>query len=489
MRKFLLALTMAASAGMLAGCLHLERNPGEWLGGQPYSPPLAPAETALDRYVAAPDPAYSWSQAGKFAGEGVTTYLLEMTSQTWLTPDRVDRPQWDHFLLVTVPKDVRHSTALLMIGGGSNTNDPPDSGSSEMEAISLATGSVTATLRMVPNQPLRFAGDEEGRYEDDLIAYAWEQYMLTGDVTWLPRLPMTKAAVRAMDAVQSFCSGPVMGGKRVEDFVVTGGSKRGWTTWTTAAVDSRVKAVVPVVIDMLNMMPSFEHHWRTLGFWAPAVGDYERHGIMDWTGTPEYRMLAKIVEPYSYRDRLTMPKLVINATGDQFFLPDSSQFYWDGLTGPKYLRYVPNGDHSLRETDGRDSVLAFYSAILEDADLPEYTWDFPDKNTIEVRSDTPVREVLLWQAHNPAARDFRVEAIGRVWASSPVQDLGGGLYRATVPTPAAGWTAYMLELTFDSPADVPLKLSTPVRIVPDVLPFEYSLPDPPRQGFLSQAEE
>ena len=30
-----------------------------------------------------------------------------------------------------------------------------------------------------------------------------------------------------------------------------------------------------------------------------------------------------------------MPKFVLNAAGDQFFLPDSSQFYYDELKGPK----------------------------------------------------------------------------------------------------------------------------------------------------------
>ena len=148
--------------------------------------------------------------------------------------------------------------------------------------------------------------------------------------------------------------------------MVCGGSKRGWTTWTTAAVDKRVVAIVPFVIDMLNIEPSFVHHWEAYGFWAPAVGDYVQMKLMDWNGTPEYRALMKIEEPFEYRSRLTMPKFIVNATGDQFFLPDSSQFYFNDLVGPKYLRYVPNADHSLKGTDAPFTLLAYYGAVLND---------------------------------------------------------------------------------------------------------------------------
>ena len=78
---------------------------------------------------------------------------------------------------------------------------------------------------------------------------------------------MTKAVVRAMDTVTAFCASP---GRRahaqVDKFVVSGASKRGWTTWTTAAVDRRVVAIVPIVIDVLNVEPSFDHHCRAYGF-------------------------------------------------------------------------------------------------------------------------------------------------------------------------------------------------------------------------------
>ena len=81
----------------------------------------------------------------------------------------------------------------------------------------------------------QIAGEERGRTEDSFIAYTWDKFLRTGDARWPARLPMTKSAVRAMDTVTSFCGTPDIGGLKVDQFVVSGGSKRGWTTWTTAA--------------------------------------------------------------------------------------------------------------------------------------------------------------------------------------------------------------------------------------------------------------
>src|SRR3954454_23636462 len=112
--------------------------------------------------------------------------------------------------------------------------------------MALATKSVIAELKMVPNQPLVFAGETEGRTEDSLIAYTWDKFLRTEDPKWPARLPMTKAAVRAMDTITSFCDSAEAGERiKVDSFVVAGGSKRGWTTWTAAAVDKRVIAIMP----------------------------------------------------------------------------------------------------------------------------------------------------------------------------------------------------------------------------------------------------
>ena len=299
------------------------------------APQRRTAETALDRYVAAPDPNFAWKVVSDIPVEGATATLLEMTSQQWFTEKEVERPLWTHWLTVVRPQQVTSDVGFLFITGGGLDRQPPARPPAWMIDMARDTGTVITELRLVPNQPVVFQDDpqKKPRNEDDYIAYTWDKFLRTGDEKWPARLPMTKSAVRAMDAVTAFAASAAGGNVKVSRFVVAGGSKRGWTTWTTAAVDSRVVAIVPMVIDMLNLERSFVHHWRAYGAWSNAVDDYVEHGIMNWMGTPQFRALMKIEEPYEYRDRLTMPKFIVNAAGDNFFLPDSSQFYFDDLKG------------------------------------------------------------------------------------------------------------------------------------------------------------
>src|SRR5512138_1750641 len=167
---------------------------------------------ALDEYVAAPDTNYSFRLVNRVAGAGQTTYILEMTSQAWLTTNEVDRPLWKHWVNIVKPEAVSSSKSLLTISGGKNGGSPPKGADGNSVQIALATKSVVTELKMIPNQPLVFAGETEGRVEDSLIAYTWDKFLRTGDSKWPARLPMTKAAVRAMDTVVSFCGTSDAGG-------------------------------------------------------------------------------------------------------------------------------------------------------------------------------------------------------------------------------------------------------------------------------------
>jgi PhoPQ-activated pathogenicity-related protein len=321
---------------------------------------------------------------------------------------------------------------------------------------------------MVPNQPLIFSDDNGlARTEDSIIAYTWDKYLRTADSKWPLRLPMTKAAVRAMDTISDVMSSSRGGALSVDQFVIAGGSKRGWTTWTTALVDDRVIAIMPIVIDMLNITPSFKHHFSVYGAYSLAVIDYVTSGNVNWIGTPEWDSLMEIVEPYEYRHRLELPKYLLNSTGDEFFLPDSSQFYWNDLVGEKHLRYVPNSNHSMNNTDLFGSVDAWYHAIVHNVKMPRYSWDLDKDGTISVFSLDEPERVLLWQAHNPTSRNFTQDVIGRAYVSSPISEIEPGVFKVKLDPPEEGFTAYYLEMHYPSGIDVPFKFSTGVKVVPD----------------------
>lgn len=443
-------------------------------------------QTGLDRYVAKPDDSYRFEVVNSRKREGYSVYILDMVSQHWRSEAEVDRVEWQHWITVTVPEEVKHDTAFVYIGGGKNDGRAPKNPGGAFMRMARDTGSVVAELGMIPNQPLTFKDDGKFRSEDSAIAYTWDKYMRTGDEEWPLRMPMTKAVVRAMDTIQTLIAQEDVAGKAINNFVVAGGSKRGWTTWTTAIVDSRVKAIAPIVIDMLNVIPSFRHHYDVYGFWAPAVGDYVEEDIMARMETPEYKALMDLVEPYSYRDRLTMPKYILSASQDQFFLPDSSQFYWDDLKEVKRLRYVPNVGHSMGGSDVFDSVASFYASILTDTPLPEYAWTYTDPNTVNVSANQKPTAVILYTAHKDEDRDFRIDEAGKLWEGQPLEAGADGSWTANVPKPEKGWTAYMVELSFAGPGGTELKFTTPIRFSPETTAHKYEPVEDPIPGFLTK---
>jgi PhoPQ-activated pathogenicity-related protein len=428
--------------------------------------PCFASQTALDRYVAAPDPNYKYELARTSAGRGYTQFVYDMISQKWRTEQDVEHPLWHHWLTIIVPDKVEKTTGFLYLAGGAIGSDPPEQPDALVTAIATSTNTIAAELRGIPNEPLLFAGETKPRTEDAAIVYTWDKFLKGGDETWPIRLPMTKAAVRAMDTVSAVAKTK---GLTVDHFVVSGASKRGWTTWTTAAVDKRVIAIIPLVIDVLNVEKSLEHHYSVYGSWAPSLADYTDMKTFDWFGTPQLKKLLDIEDPYSYLDRLTMPKYIVNSAGDQYFTPDSSQFYWKDLKGEKYLRYVPNTKHDLNGSDARETATAFYTTIINNEPRPQMDWSFEKDGSIHMKTAAKPTQVVMWQANNPKARDFRLDTIGKAYTSTILDDKGGGLFIAKIDKPDPGFTAFFIEATFPTKTSQ-LKLTSGVRITPDTLP-------------------
>jgi PhoPQ-activated pathogenicity-related protein len=436
------------------------------------------SSTLLKDYVHAPDSTYRFEIVHSVPGEQFDYHVLKMYSQHWLSPEIVDKTEWWHWVSLVVPKDTPFETGMLWIGGGNTNSKLPESPNDLILAAATRTNSVVAQIHNVPFQPITFANDTFGeRYEDEIISYGWRKFLEGGakdeDAIWLARFPMTKAAKLALDAVTEVVKTNY--NKDLKNFVVGGASKRGWTTWTTAAVDDRVVAIVPVVIDLLNLVPSFQHHWRNYGFWAPAVGDYVREGVMNWVGTPEFDRMMEITEPYSFRKEYDMPKLIINAAGDEFFQPDSWKFYWDSLPGEKHVMYVPNSGHDVGKSDALPNLISFYKSVLDQTQRPNYSWKV-EGDQIKVTFDPANKPaaIKLWSAVNPMARDFRIDVFGPNWTSEDIPVPDSGELTVNMTAPESGYRGFFVELTYGG--NHPLKVTTGIDILPRTYPFEPFVP-------------
>lgn len=482
-------LRIVLLALVLTACLsaHAQASPA-YPNARPTDNP-----TALDIYIAKPDDNFHWELAKTEKLEGCTVHTLHMTSQAWRTKADVTEPLWKHWVAICVPDEVAHDTALLLLEGGSSSNMKNPAGvSDDIRRAALATRSVTATVYNLPNQGLYFT-DQRGwsRMEDSLLAYGYLKFFQTGDPEWIIRLPMTKAAVRAMDSVQAFCASEAGGKHEINDFFVAGGSKRGWATWTSAIVDKRVTGIAPCAIDVLNWGESLKHHWESLGAWTLFAADYKALGVFDWLGTPEFSALCAIEDPHSYLDRLKMPKYIMYGANDQFFMPDTTQYWWNDLQGPKWLREIPNAPHWLDDS-AYPAVSAFYGTILSEKPLPVYEFEFAPDGAIVVTL-TPSADgtivqpstVNLWQAWNPKARDAR--GANAVYESSTLEPSGPNTYRATVTPKETGYQFYLVELVYPGPDDgTPLRFTSGCRVMPEEMPHKFKAKSPLPAGFLTK---
>ena len=140
--------------------------------------------------------------------------------------------------------------------------------------------------------------------------------------------------------------------QNIERFVVSGASKRGWTTWLSAAVDPRVQAIAPRVIDMLNLKAQTQWAQKVYGAQSDRIRAYTELHLIERMDDPRMVELRGRVDPYSYRARYAMPKLLLLGTNDPYWTVDSVHNYWDDLSEPKLVFQTPNAGHDL--AGGRD---------------------------------------------------------------------------------------------------------------------------------------
>lgn len=400
-------------------------------------------ETALESYLKTEDDSYHWEVKDTFELDDVKAYDLLLTSQTWRGH------VWKHQLTLLVPEKISYDGSLLFITGGRLKDGLPKWTSPEdldetapMASMAKKNRAIVSIIRQVPMQPL-YDGD---LVEDQLISFTLHNYKQDKDLTWPLLFPMVKSAVRGMDAIQEFSKQNLK--KDVTRFTVAGASKRGWTTWLTGASDKRVEAIGPMVIDVLNMPVSLDYHLTAWNEYSEQINDYIKLEIPQTVNTEDGNALTQMIDPYSYREKLTMPKLIFIGTNDEYWPVDAVKNYIKDIPGENYIHYTPNAGHNL---DGGESALkalsGFWGQTLAKEPYADMNYELrtdESSATLSVVSNSEdFKNAYLWSA-NSEDRDFRDEA----WKSSKIAPSKGQETIQKVSFPKKGYKAFYIDLEY-----------------------------------------
>lgn len=390
---------------------------------------------------------------GSSSEDGVTINEYGFVSQRWPQKGSTltsDAPQWEHVLKLAVPAGRKPgSPALLYISGGSNHAEKgalPPRDPLPLAELARELGIAVAELYYVPNQNLKLDGQPSGR-EDALVAYTWRKSVDQPEAERFSslHLPMTQAATAAMDVIQGSLPD-------VRAFVLSGGSKRGWTSWLAGLNDQRVQAIVPVAADFWNVRVNFAHVYNSYGGqWPVALRDYVANRITTdvLKGGAGFDALLRFEDVINYpQGMVRLKKYMLSASGDDFAVPDSAWSYLPALNGPMQLRYLPNQSHYVGSRQVSEALRQFMGRWLAGKPMPEARVDGDERSgRISVSTREAVSRARLWLARNPHGRDFRFNS-GIRYQDRPIEGQcrsGECRFEFTPDATLPGWQAYFIE--------------------------------------------
>lgn len=458
--------------------------------------------TPLADYVRAEDLRYEYKEiAEPIQGDGYTAHVFDVTSQTWHA-DEVKPRVWRHWLTMVVPERVMKDKALLVLTKGLGTaTQPPATVPKALVEIAEKTNSVVAAFEGFPREPVGFYDETDTAEDmdpDEFAVASFMQFLETGDATWPIVCPLVKSVVRAMDTVQDYTAKNLELDTPIEGFVLTG-SDNGWATWLTGAVDKRVAAIAPIQFGFVDIVKQIEHQTGRREALSPFLKIFSESGAMSELETKRGEELLKIIDPYHYRDRLAMPKLLLLPAGvETMTTVDGVSLYCDQLLGDTHLFCVPNLEPSemgplltpskkdedkagLTEENGlmwmppkpetqvdvaqelRDTLSVFYYKLLVGKPMPKFSWDISDDGSFEVISQDPPAEVRLWVAESDT-RDFRYETIGATWQMTKLK-ADNGKFSGKLKEGKGKYRAFCLELVYPSALGVNSAVTTPVTVL------------------------
>jgi PhoPQ-activated pathogenicity-related protein len=425
----------------------------------------------------------TYSFTGKENLPQVEVKRYQMTSQSW-SPDKMVSPgQWQHDVDIYIPESPESHRAVVVVNNGTNYDSthlkiskPSDFSEETLAAIARETKTIVISVSNIPNQYLTYLNDNKPLKEDDSVARSWTLFMDAPQQRDLIPLhiPMATSVSQAMRVAKQ-----ELKAWNINKFIVTGVSKRGWTTWLTAISDPDVEAIIPVAIDLLDTSSSLEHMYRSYGGnWPVAFYPYYQRGVDKLINTANFSKLMEIEDPLQYmnsiyQSRLAIPKYIINASGDDFYVPDNTRFYYDKLPGEKSLRIAPNTDHYGIKKFTEQSIVSFVNRFQDKKALPQLKSIVHDNTLAVTFSEKPVK-IIRWTATNTEARDFRY-ACGIKYIPSSLDHISDNKIEVPLDYTSPGWEATYIEATFNDG----YVATTQVQIIPDE---KYPSVAPPSQG-------
>jgi PhoPQ-activated pathogenicity-related protein len=393
----------------------------------------------------------------------ITTLTYHLISQSWPIGEQelFGQNLWQHELILYKPDVLLHHTALLYVNGGDNHDiagnaifTAPKYEKINFAEIALKSHALVAEVRDVPNQFLRFASDNKVRKEDEILAYSYKKFLENPleNAYWAGHLPMAKAITMTMNALVEIMP-------ETQDFIVAGASKRGWATWLAAIGDDRISSIITIAMDALNTQENIKHICKSYGGTCPfALKDYVQTGIISQIDTEGMHALMEIEDPFSYINsaRMTIPKYIISNSGDDFFVPDSTKFYFKALTGNNnYLRVLPNSSHYVNNNITNDILNQYLTMFLDCKVFPKLDWQHSDQGFNLTLLEQP-QEITLWLAVNEENRDFRYNKYpldqGNIRYSPLSIDYDCQIYPCNVivatPQHPKGWQAAFIEVGY-----------------------------------------
>ena len=356
----------------------------------------------------------------------IKTYILD--SQKW--PIEADNDIvttiWRHKLVVYIPKLTTHNQAMFYVSGGYSANISgqeifsPSKEGLDFANIAIDNQAPVVVIEDVPNQYLLI--NSIPKKEDQILAFTYKKVMEDpmNNAYLAGHLPMVKSIIKGLDASQTILAEQ---GLNITNFVMVGASKRGWAAWLATLEDERVSAIIPVVIDILNVQKNINHICNSYkNHCPPALRDYQAEGIISSIESSAFADLMTIEDPFNYINlpkyskQASIPKYIINTSGDDFYTPDSSKFYFKSLKGDNHIRYLPAAMHYFAGNPISDSlnnmkllneaVNSYFYFHINNIPLPHVSWSV-SANKMSIDSSFKPEKIKLWTAHNSEERDFR----------------------------------------------------------------------------------